>query len=311
MPLKRHFVAILLAGLLALASGNALATKADFLVDADWLEQHIDDPDLVVLEVRYYPHRYFTIGHIEGAVQVQRFADLGDNSRLPIMFHPDHETFQETLRGWGVNDDSTVVLYDDSMTALASRVYYLLDLFGFDMDRVRLLEGGTVEWTAFNDLVKEPRAVERGNVTLSPANPALRVEWQEIYSDVVSRRDPSITLLDARPEGQYTGEIIAGAARGGHIPGAVNIVSLDATHPQTQTWYDMDGLAELYADLDPDQTIYTYCHDGFRSTLAYMQLKALGFDDVRVYDGGWSHWGRALSLPVVEGDQPYDADFEL
>jgi thiosulfate/3-mercaptopyruvate sulfurtransferase len=311
MKFGNVFTAVLLAGLLAFASGSALAAKADFLVDAGWLEQHINDPDLVLLEVRYYPHRYYTIGHIEGAIQVQRFSDLGDNSRLPIMFHPDHETFQETLRSWGINDDSTVVLYDDSVTALASRVYYMLDLFGFNMEQVKLLEGGTVEWTVFNDLVQEAPEVEPGNVTLEPADPALRVEWQEVYSDVVASRDPSITLLDARPEGQYSGEVVAGAPRGGHIPGAMNIVSLDGTHGETQTWKDMEGLEALYADLDPDKTIYAYCHDGFRSTLAYMQLKALGFEDVRVYDGGWSHWGRALSLPVVEGDAPYDADFEL
>lgn len=311
MSFRYAFTAVLLAGLLALASGSALAAKPDFLVDADWLEQHIDDPDLVILEVRYYPHRYHTIGHIEGAIQVQRFSDLGDNSRLPIMFHPDRETFQESLRSWGVNDDSTIVLYDDSLTALASRVYYMLDLFGYDMDQVKLLDGGTMEWTAFNDLVQEAPEVEPGNVTLDSADPALRVEWQGVYSNVVASRDPSITLLDARPQGQYTGEIVAGAPRGGHIPGAVNIVGLDGVHGQTQTWTDMEGLEALYADLDPDKTIYTYCHDGFRSTLAYMQLKALGFEDVRVYDGGWSHWGRALSLPVVEGDTPYDADFEL
>lgn len=296
---------------LMLLPALAMAEKPDFIVDAMWLEEHIDDPDLVILEVRYHPHRYYTVGHIPGAVQVQRFKDLGDNSRLPLMHFPDRETFQETLRDWGVNDDSRVVIYDDSVTALASRLYYLFDLFGFDMDRVKVMEGGTTEWTVFNELETEAPETARGNVTLDEAEPELMVRWERIYDDVVSRRDDAVFLLDARPEEQYSGEVTAGAPRGGHIPGAVNIVSMDGADTGTHQWHDLDRLADLYAELPRDRTIYVYCHDGFRMTMAYMQLKALGYEDVRLYDGGWSHWGRALSLPVIEGDEPYRGDFEL
>ncbi len=84
--------------------------EPDFLVDADWLAEHIEDGHLVVLEVRYHPHRYYTIGHIPGAVQIQRFKDLGDNHATPPMRFPSHDVFQERLRAWGVNDDSTIVL---------------------------------------------------------------------------------------------------------------------------------------------------------------------------------------------------------
>jgi thiosulfate/3-mercaptopyruvate sulfurtransferase len=98
----------------------AKAERPDFLVDSSWLEDHIDDPSLVLLEVRYYPSRYFSVGHIPGARQVMRFKDLGENHGVPIMRFPSQEAFQETLRSWGVNDDSLIVLYDDSRTALAS-----------------------------------------------------------------------------------------------------------------------------------------------------------------------------------------------
>lgn len=289
----------------------ALASPA-FLVDSDWLSEHIEDEGLIVLEVRYHPHRYFTVGHIPGAVQVQRFKDLGDNAGSPIMRFPARETFQETLRGWGVNDDSTLVLYDDSSTALTARLYYLLDLFGFDMERVKILNGGTVDWTAFNELDKEaPAARPRGTVTLKEANPALFVEWTAIYDDVVSRRDPGVVLLDARPRDMYTGEVIRHSIMGGHIPGAVNIVSLDGTDGQTGKWRDDAMLASLYADLPKDKRIYVYCHDGFRMGLAYLQLKHLGYQDVRLYNGGWSHWGNELTLPVVEGPEPWGGDFSL
>jgi thiosulfate/3-mercaptopyruvate sulfurtransferase len=291
----------------------ALGAQAarDFLVDADWLTAHIKDPKVVVLDVHYHPHRYFTIGHISGAVQVKRFVDLGCNTCVPTMKFPAREAFQATLRSWGVDNDSTIVIYDDSVTALASRVYYLLDLYGFDMKRVKILNGGTVEWSAFNDLNRDAVVRKPGHVLLKSTRDNMKVEWTDIYNDVVARRDPRIVLLDARPYPMYTGEVIAHSISAGHIPGAVSIVSLDGADGQTQTWKSEAALAEMYKSIPKDKTIYVYCHDGFRSSLAYLQLKSLGYQDVRMYNGGWGDWGINLSLPTVKGEQPYDAAFEL
>ena len=299
-------LALLLGPLLM--SAPVLAAP-DWLVDSDWLSEHIDDDNLIVLEVRYHPHRYFTVGHIPGAVQVQRFKDLGDNDANPLMRFPSRETFQQTLRGWGVNDDSTLVLYDDSNTALLSRLYFLLDLYRFNMDQVKVLSGGTTEWSAFEDMSQDPITPKPGTVTLKPANPDLFVEWADVYDDVVSRRAPGVVLLDARPRDMYTGEVIKHSIRGGHIPGAINVVSLDGT--SAQKWRSDEELADLYRSVPKDKTLYVYCHDGFRMSLAWMQLKHLGAKDVRLYNGGWSHWGNRLTLPVVEGDQPYDAAYAL
>lgn len=283
-----------------------------FLVDADWLAEHRTDPKLVILEVRYHPHRYFTVGHIPGAVQVQRFRDLGNNDGRSIMEFPSREVFQETLRRWGVDDDSLLVLYDDARTALAARLYFLLALYGYDMSRVKILDGGTNEWTAFNELTGEvtpPR--RRGNVTLKEANRNLFVEWAEVYDAVVSRRDPNVMLIDARPHEMYTGKVIRHSVQGGHIPGAINIVSLDGTDPMSQKWLPEEQLAALYRNVPKEKTIYLYCHDGFRMSLGWLQLKSLGYRDVRVLNGGWSVWDKAMTLPVVVGDGPYDDDFSL
>ena len=297
--------------MLALLAPTGVRAAPDFLVNAEWLEQHIRDPKPVVLEVRYHPHRYYTVGHIPGAVQVQRFKDLGDNFAQPTMRFPSREAFQATLRAWGVNNDSTIVIYDDSSTALASRLYYLLDLYGFDMQRVKILNGGTLGWSAFNELSKQSVQRPRGNVTLKPANRKITVEWTDVYSHVVARRDPGIVLLDARPRDMYTGKVVQHSIQGGHIPGAINIVSLEGVDGQTQAWKSRDDLAPLYRNVPKDKTVYAYCHDGFRSTLAWLQLKHLGYRDVRVYNGGWDDWGNNLSLPVVTGDKPYDGDFDL
>ena len=300
----------LLTLVLLLFAGPARADRG-FLVDADWLASKLDDPKTVVLEVRYHPHRYFTVGHIPGAVQVQRFKDLGDNAGRSIMLFPDKDSFQATLRRWGVNDDSTIVLYDDSRSALAARLYYLLALYGFDVGRVKILDGGTQEWMAFNELSKDPVTRTPGTVTLKPADPKLAVEWTAVYDDVVSRRDPSVTLVDARPRDMYTGAVVRHAVQAGHIPGAVNVVSLDGTDGPSQKWLPEDRLAELYKTVPKDRTVYLYCHDGFRMSLGWVQLKSLGYQDVRVVNGGWGIWDRAFTLPVVTGDNPYDDEFAL
>ncbi|CCQ74671.1 sulfurtransferase [Magnetospira sp. QH-2] len=298
----------LLAALFVLLPVAVPAAPA-FLVNSEWLEEHIDDPDLRILEVRYHPHRYHTIGHIPGAVQVQRFRDLGDNGGNPLMLFPSREAFQATLRRWGIDDGSTVVIYDDSATALASRVYFLLELFGFDMTRVKVLDGGVGAWSGFNDLTKDVPSVAPGTVTLKEADASLYVDWATVYDRVVSSRDPSVVLLDARPESHYSGQDIVHAVRGGHIPGAINVVSLSGT--ANGEWKDDAALAEMYKAIPKDKTVYAYCHDGFRMGLAYMQLKHLGYGDVRLYNGGWGHWGNRLSLPVVLGTTPFDDAFKL
>ena len=294
--------------LLSFIAGPVQANR-DFLVDADWLVEHIEDDNLVILEVRYHPHRYYTIAHIPGAVQVQRFKDLGANNGNPIMKIPSKENFQMRLRNWGVNDNSTVVIYDDSSTALASRAYFLLDLFGFNMDQVKILGGGTIEWSAFEEMTKEATQHKVGHVTLKERDDSKVIEWTNVYDDVVSRRDPSVVLLDARPHDMYTGKVIKHSILAGHIPGAINIVSLDGT--ESQKWISEESLGEMYQSIGKDKTVYLYCHDGFRMSLAYVQLKSLGYKDIRLYDGGWSHWGNRLTLPTVEGEKPYAGDYDL
>ncbi len=242
---------------------------------------------------------------------MQRFKDLGDNHANPLMRFPSREAFQATLQRWGVNNDSTILIYDDASTALASRLLFLLDSYGFPFEQIKILNGGTMEWSAFNELSKETVTPQPGNVELKAANQTLFIEWTSVYDNVVSQRDENIVLIDARPSKHYTGEEIRHAVRGGHIPGAMNIVSLDGTDQQSQTWISMERLSALYQAVSKNKTVYIYCHDGFRMSLGWLQLKALGYSDVRLYNGGWSHWGNALALPVVQGDEPFDLDFSL
>jgi thiosulfate/3-mercaptopyruvate sulfurtransferase len=284
-----------------------------FLVDSDWLSEHIEDENLVVLEVRYHPHRYHTIGHIPGAIQVQRFKDLADNQSLTVTRFPTKEQFQQTLRSWGINNNSTLVIYDDTRTVVASRLYVLLKIYGFNMKQVKILNGGTIAWTGFEEITKVVPSVKAGNVTLKDANRSLFVEFPEIYDNVLSNRDPKIVLIDARPDDRYVGKksLHPHAVRSGHIPGAINIVSMDGTDGQSQTWLDDKTIADLYKKVPKDKTVYVYCDDGFRMSIAFLQLTFLGYKDVRLYNGGWSQWGNWQDLPIVKGVKPFNDTFDL
>ncbi len=310
--MARVFALLMLLLVAGAGTAGQAAGRPEFLIDAEWLAARLDDPKLVLLEVRYHPHRHSTVGHIPGAIQVQRFADLGDNDGLPIMKFPSRGAFQATLRRWGVNDDSIIVVYDDSSTALASRLLFLLDLYGFDMKRVKLLDGGVVGWSGFNELTRVATPPRKpGRVTLKAPDTTRLVAWPEVYRRVVAERDPKIVLIDARPAEMYDGSQIRHSVQGGHIPGAINIVSLAGVEGQSQQWKSPEDLAALYRQVPKEAAVITYCHDGFRSTLAWLQLKSLGYRDVRVYNGGWGDWDRTMTLPVVKGREPFDAEFAL
>lgn len=302
------FASVLVVLALTITSANAIPS---FMVDSDWLAEHIEDDNLIVFEVRYHPHRYHTIGHIPGAIQVKRFKDLADNQSLNVTRFPSREQFQATLRKWGVKKDSTIVIYDDTRTVTAARLWVLLKLYGFEESQLKILNGGTIAWSAFEDITQDASPARAGsNIVLPEADKSMYVEFPQIYDFITSNRSNNITLIDARPPERYAGGSSHGVQEG-HIPGAINIVSMDGTDAESQTWLEDDDLVDLYQSVPKDNIVYVYCDDGFRMSEAFLQLKHLGYKDVRLYNGGWSHWGNWLDLPTVKGNKPYDDTFDL
>ena len=311
MKFNRPFFGIYLLLFSLLLTTATFAEERNFLISSDQLADQLEGKHPpIILEIRYHPHRYLTVGHIPNAIQVQRFSDLGDNLAQPIMRFPTHQVFQQRLRRWGINQDSQLVLYDDASTVLASRLYVMLKLYGFNMDQVKILNGGTIGWTGFNELTKAPTSTpKKGNIILQPADSAMLIEWMDIYREVVSLRNDKIILVDARPKKLYTGKVVKNAIQAGHIPGAINIVSLDGV--EQHLWKSSKDLSQLYDAIPKDKTVYLYCHDGFRMSLAYIQLKSLGYQKVRLLNGGWTIWDNAMTLPVITGDKAYNEDYEL
>jgi thiosulfate/3-mercaptopyruvate sulfurtransferase len=276
----------------------------DTLVSAEWLHQHLKDPDLVLLDCTVVTlpeedgglHNVsgrpdYELGHIPNA----GFADLkGELSDLnnPVEFSvPTPEQFCTALGALGVGDDSRVVLYDANYSAWAARVWWMLRWVGFD--RAALLNGGMAAWTSAGySLSIDP--VTRPAQQLTPhVRPELIVERDEVLASI---NTDTVHLIDTMPPEFYRGEATL-YARAGHIPGATNSNGLDLLDSKGRLRPD-DELAAL-VDGDRNARNITYCGGGIVASLNAFAMTRLGFSDVAVYTASLQEWAADPANPMV------------
>ncbi|HHK60937.1 MAG TPA: sulfurtransferase [Desulfobacterales bacterium] len=281
---------------------------AGLLVSVDWLAGHKDDPNVVVVDVQNKPPSYAK-GHIPGALRVVRHVDLEDPNRYPPNKYPGREQFLALMARLGISNQTTVVAYDDHHGIFASRFLFVMELYGHDTAKLKLLNGGIKAWQAAGRplTTKPANARSAAAYTASGPNQNLLVSWSRVFRDVVQGQDPRVALHDARPKAEFKGDKIR-AIRGGHIPGAINLTGVDAAnHKNEQTFKPIDEIRAAFvkAGITPDKTVYTYCHSSDRAAHAYMVLKhLLGYPDVKVYEGAWKEWGNLTALPAANETLP-------
>jgi len=276
----------------------------DTLVTPEWLNRHIDDPDLVVLDctVVTIPHDDGGFHNVSGRPDYEAghipkagFADLkGElcDTTSPIEFAmPTPAQFCRAMGALGVGDDSRVVLYDTNYTGWAARVWWMLRWVGFD--RAAILDGGLGAWASEgHPLSLEP--VNRPAKVLTPApRPALIADREEVLA---SLNDEHVSLIDTLPEEFYRGEV-AIYARPGHIPGAVNINGLKLLD-KTGRFRSEEELAAMH-NLDRDARIITYCGGGIVASTNAFILTRLGFTNVAVYTASLQEWAADPNCPMV------------
>jgi thiosulfate/3-mercaptopyruvate sulfurtransferase len=275
----------------------------DTLVTAKWLSQHINDPDLVVLDctVVTIPHDDggfhnvsgrpdYEMGHIPNA----GFADLkGDLcTEHPVEFSlPTPEQFCRAMGALGVGDDSRVVLYDTNYTGWAARVWWMLRWVGFE--RAAILDGGLSAWTSEGHPLSLD-SVTRSAKQLTPkSRPALIADREEVLA---SLDDDNVTLIDTLPEEFYRGDI-AIYARPGHIPGALNIDGLKV-FDKTGRFRSDEELTAMH-NIDPNTRVITYCGGGIVASTNAFILTRLGFTNVAVYTASLQEWAADPTCPMV------------
>lgn len=271
-----------------------MSTRLDLFVKPGALQAALGAPDLQVIAVDSPDD--FATSHIPGALQItQADFTVGKESTSGLL--PDAKTLSAALTATGLRSDAHIVAYDRTGGAAAARLLFTLDAAGHE--RFSLLDGGLGAWQA------EGLPLESGQA--EPGHGDFQVTWQ---NDVIADRewisqhleDSAVCMLDVRSPDEYTGADVR-SARGGHIPGAVNLNWMDFKDDNGQLKQADQVRAELAdKNINEASEVVTYCQSHGRSSYAYLVLKALGYPRVRGYPGAWSDWGNSDDLPVEKGN---------
>lgn len=281
------------------SNGNGEASgeypNAFLLVDPDWVEEHKEDEDLVILDARSGGYEE---GHIPGAVAFSS-REVNDPNNEVQGYLLGEDDFEVKVQELGVNNDSTILVYDDGNALSATRIFYALEYYGLQ-DQVKVLNGGYAAWlTAGYDISVETPSVEPGDFAA-----ATNVDLISTKEDVESLLDQEdVVFLDTRSTEEYSGEEMRENKHGGHIPGAVHrewTESIEEGEDGITRFLSFEDLKEEYAAIGATEgkTIVPYCQTNVRGAHTYFSLRLLGYDDVRPYEGSWSEWGNADDTEV-------------
>ena len=273
--------------------------KPEFLVSTEWVSEHLEDPNVVVVESDEDVLLYDT-NHVPGAIKVDWHLDLND----PITRdYVDGDGFAKLASKNGISRDSTVVFYGDNFNWWAAYALWVFKLFGHP--DVRLMNGGRAKW------IEEGRPMTT-DVPTRPTTDYPVVERDDspirAFKDDVLAHLGKGKLVDVRSPGEYSGELLhmpdypqEGALRGGHIPGAKSKPWKNAANDDG-TFKSADELRRIYADelgITPDDDVIVYCRIGERSSHTWFVLQnLLGYPKVRNYDGSWTEWGNLVKAPI-------------
>ena len=275
----------------------------DVLVDTQWVEDHLDDPNIRIVEVDENPALYAE-AHIPGAIGFDWKQDLQDPVKRDFL---GREAFGELFGSRGVSNDNLIVLYGDRNNWFAAYTYWYLNYYGHE--NVKLVNGPREKWIAEGrattaDVPSHPAAT----FSAQPGDDSIRAKRDE----VVGALDSEIKLVDVRSPQEFSGELIAmpgyeqeGAQRGGHIPGAKSIPWAQAVR-EDGTFKSADELSDLYGSkgVTNGNPIIAYCRIGERSAHTWFVLhELLGKSDVKNYDGSWTEWGNLVNVPIEKGAQ--------
>jgi thiosulfate/3-mercaptopyruvate sulfurtransferase len=275
----------------------------DVLVEPEWLERHLDDDSIRIVEVDENPALYQE-QHIPGAIGLDWRADLQDQVRRDFL---GAEDFGRLLSSHGVSDDHLIVLYGDRNNWFAAYTYWYLKYYGHD--NVKLLNGPRDRWIADGrPMTTEVPAHRAATFVAEPGDDAIRARRDEVLRAL----DNSHQLVDVRSPQEYSGELVApagyeyeGAQRAGHIPGAHSVPWAQAVKDDG-TFKSAEELRELYTAkgvLTGDPVI-AYCRIGERSAHTWFVLhELLGERDVKNYDGSWTEWGSLVGVPIETGPE--------
>ncbi len=284
-------------------STNSAELELDSLVTTEWLSEHLDDPDLVLLDctvlvepdenggLRTVSGRAnYEAGHIPSAGFADLMGDLSDLDNPLTFAMPTPEQFSATMGALGVGDDSRVVLYAANNPDWAARVWWMLRWAGFD--QVALLDGGLQAWLADGrPLSTVPANRPAKQFTVAP-RPEMIADHDQVFAAI---DNSNVSLVDTLPDAHYRGEFSM-YARPGHILGATNMPSSDLLD-EVGHYRSYDEL-DMMHDGDRNSRVITYCGGGIAASSVAFTMHRLGFTDVAVYMGSLQEWAADPANPM-------------
>ncbi len=269
----------------------------DVLVDTQWVEDHLSDDSIRIVEVDENPGLYAE-AHIPGAIGFDWKTDLQDQVKRDFL---GPKEFGDLFGGRGISNEHTIVLYGDRNNWFAAYTYWYLKYYGHD--NVKLVNGPREKW------ISEGRPTSTDVPEFEPltfnaqdGDAAIRAMRDEVFDAL----DRDVALVDVRSPQEFSGELIAmagyeqeGAQRSGHIPGAASVPWAQAVQ-EDGTFKSANDLRELYgAKGVTDGPVIAYCRIGERSAHTWFVLhELLGQDEVKNYDGSWTEWGNMVGVPI-------------
>jgi thiosulfate/3-mercaptopyruvate sulfurtransferase len=270
------------------------------LVTTQWINDHLNDPKVRIVEVDYNPTTSYLLGHIPGAVLFNWKKDIIDSTKREVI---SKDVLEDSLQRVGVNNDTILIVYGDFKNWFATFAFWIFKYYGFQ--DVRLMNGARKKWFEEDRPISlDVPSYPRGTFKASGSDKSIRVFMNYVRERLGSQDK---ILIDVRSNDEFNGKTLAPSEysaeygqMGGHIPGAVN-VPWDRVVSEDGSFKSAEELKKLYESVNvtPDKEVITYCGIGERASHTWFVLKyLLGYPKVKVYDGSWLEWGNTLGNSI-------------